>query len=214
MQKYLSFLLLPLLLFSFKANALLISQTHIVEQQLENGVEMDFRFEFTPLGYSPDTDSITRVKLTYDFTEIYTPTNQGDLGDFPEPEIPEDWIPVEREFVVFGSWMFIWREVHPDVDTGLTIFEKDRERNDMCQLIGGYPSDDNMGYCLFNIDLFGNMGSWLNPATNNLWLHSVTAEIEFDRAVDVPAPNSVLLLGVGLLLLGFRRRFRYPFRKE
>jgi hypothetical protein len=207
MPKYLSFLLLPLLLFSFNVDALLISQTHIVEQQLEDDVYIEFDFEFTPAGYSPDTDSITNIRLIYDFTEIYTPTNQGDEGDFPESESGADGIPVEREFLVFGSWMFIWREVHPDVDTGLTIFERDWVRNDMCQLIGDTePSDDNTGYCLLNIDLLGNMSSWITPATNNLWLHSVTAEIEFDRAVDVPAPNSAFLLGMGLVAVGFLRR--------
>lgn len=205
MWKNLAFLLLPLSLLAVNAKVLLISDTYVLEQQLESGVGLGHIFEMIPLGYSPDTDSITQIRLIYDFTEIYTETNQGDWDEVIDSEDNE--ILVEDEFMIFGSWLFIWREVYPDVDTGLTVFERDWERNEMCQLIGDtVPSGDFTGYCLLNVDLFGNINFWIIPYTNNLWLHSVTAEIEVDRKIDVPQPNSILMLSIGLLAVGFLRR--------
>lgn len=106
MWKNLAFLLLPLSLLAVNAKALLISDTYVLEQQLESGVGLGHIFEMIPLGYH-------RI----------------------------------------------------------------------------------------NVDLFGNINFWIIPYTNNLWLHSVTAEIEVDRKIDVPQPNSILMLSIGLLAL-------------
>lgn len=202
MPKYLSFLLLPLFLISFTAKALLITDTYVVEQQLESGVGIGHTFELIPAGYSPATDSITNIKLIYDFTEIYSDTNQGDEDDIPDDV--HSWPPSPNEFAIFSSWIFNWRDVNADVDSGLIVYETDWIRDDWCQF-PSLPMEEVMDECLLNIDLYGTMNAGVTPYTDNLWLHSITAEIEVDR-VDVPEPSPALLLGVGLLMLGFLRQ--------
>lgn len=207
MRQIFSLLLTPALFISLHANALLITDTYTVEQQLVDGVGAGHIFELIPAGYSPTTDSITHIKLIYDFTEIYSDTNLGDEDEAPDD--PINWLPHPNEFVIFSSWIFGWRDVHPDIDTGLTVFETDWIRNDWCQFrTSAVPGDDETEYCVFNIDLDGTLNAWVMPYTDNLWLHSITVEIEVDRRVDVTEPNSGLLLGIGLLAMGFLRRFR------
>lgn len=202
MPKYLSFLLLPLFLISFTAKALLITDTYVVEKQLLDDVGVGHVFELIPAGYSPETDSITSIRLIYDFTEIYSDTNHGDEEDYPDDVM--SWPPSPNEAVILSSWIFVWRDYYADIDTGLMVFETDWVRNDWCQFPSS-PMDEVMDECLLNIDLYGTMNAGVTPYTDNLWLHSITAEIEVDR-VDVPEPNSALLLGVGLLVLGFLRQ--------
>lgn len=176
-----SFLSVPLLI-AFNANALLITDTYEVNQQIETAGHI---FDLKQVGYSPDTDSITNIKLIYDFVEIN-----------PDDDTPED---DSREFVIFSSWIFGWRDVHPDIDTGLTIFETGWERNDMCQF--ATTNDELIDYCVFNIDLYGNMNAYVTAYTDNLWLNSIKVEIQVDRQITVPEPQHAPLLIIGLLMM-------------
>ncbi|RYY73305.1 MAG: PEP-CTERM sorting domain-containing protein [Gammaproteobacteria bacterium] len=195
-----------LLLVSLNANAFLISDTYVVEQQFPKNSSVGTVFELIPLGYSPETDSITHIKLTYDFTEIYSDTNQGDEEQYDEGNYPGEGSPsYEDEFVIFSSWMFIWREVFPDVDAGLITFEKDWVRDDSCQyMANAAPGEDDAQECAFNIDVAGTMNAYALLLTNNLLLHSITLEVDVDR-VEIPEPHPLLLLGVGLFAIGFLR---------
>lgn len=212
-QKYL-FLFVPFFFLSLNANALLITDTILVEQRLANDVGASHVFELIPLGYSPETDSITNIKLIYDFTEIYSEENLGDEDDYPDTD-SISWLPYVNEMVTFSSWIFGWRDVHGDIDTGLTIFETAWERSDMCQFMAQADlNDEDSWYCSLNIDVDGTMNAGYISHTDHLWLHSISIEIEVDRRVEVPEPNSALLLGVGLLAIGLLRRYRFLMNKR
>jgi hypothetical protein len=205
MRQILSVLIPAIFLASLHANALLITDTFVVEKQLLDDDGIGHVFELIPAGYSPETDSIKNIRLIYDFTEIYSDTNHGDEEDYPDDVI--SWPPSPNEFVILSSWIFGWRDPYADIDTGLMVFETDWVRNDWCQFPSS-PMDEVMDECLLNIDLYGTMNAGVTPYTDNLWLHSITAEIEVDR-VDVPEPSSALLLGLGLFVIGFLRRFKF-----
>ncbi|RYY02130.1 MAG: PEP-CTERM sorting domain-containing protein [Gammaproteobacteria bacterium] len=209
MRQLLSLLLLPTLFIAINANALLITDTYVYEQKIPQNSWAGHVFELIPAGYSPETDSITHIKLTYDFTEIWSPDNQGDEYQYDDgsyPENPDENSPqYQDEFVIFSSWMFIWREVYGDIDTGLTVFEKDWTRNNSCQFAtAAVPGDDDTEYCVYNLDLAGTLNAYVYSASANLWLHSIKLEVEVDR-VEVPEPNPILLLGIGLFAIGFLR---------
>jgi hypothetical protein len=212
MRQLLSLLLLPSFFIAFNANALLITDTYVVEKQIPAGTWEGHMFELIPAGYSPDTDSITHIKLTYDFTEIWSPENQGDEYQYDDgsyPENPGENAPqYQDEYVTFSSWMFIWREDVGDIDTGLTVFEKDWTRNNSCQFAtAAVPGEDDTEYCVYNIDVNGTMNAYVHSFSANLLLHSIKLEVEVDRA-EVPEPNSILLLGIGLFAIGFLRSRR------
>lgn len=208
MRQFPAFMLLTLFFASLNANALLITDTFVVEQRLMNDTGAGHVFDLTSVGYSPATDSITNIKLIYDFTEIYSEDNIGDEDEYPDTD-DINWLPYVNEMVTFSSWIFGWRDLHVDIDTGLTVFETDWARTDWCQFeTAAVPSDDDTVYCALNVDLDGTMNAWVTSHTDHLWLHTIKVEIDVDRSVDVPAPNSALLLGIGLLAVGFLRRFR------
>ena len=208
MRQFPAFMFLTLFFASLNANALLITDTFVVEQRLMNDAGAGHVFDLTSVGYSPATDSITNIKLIYDFTEIYSEDNLGDEDEYPDTD-DINWLPYVNEMVTFSSWIFGWRDLHVDIDTGLTVFETDWTRNDWCQYSAQADfNDDDSWYCVLNIDLEGTMNAWLTPHTDHLWLHAIKVEIDVDRRVAVPAPNSAFLLGIGLLAVGFLRRFR------
>ena len=208
MRHIISLLVAPLLFVALNANAFLITDTFVVEKQIPEDSWVGHVFQLIPAGYSPETDSITHIKLTYDFTEIWSPDNQGDEyqyddGSYPEPgtENPPQY---QDEPVTFSSWMFIWRENVGDIDTGLTVFEKDWTRNDSCQFEAFDWQNEEITWCEYNIDLAGTLNAGVHSYSANLWLHSIKLEVEVDR-VEVPEPNPLLLFGLGLLAIGFLR---------
>ena len=200
MRQALSFLFAPCLFISLNASALLISETYIFEKQLPASTWVGHDFVLTSAGYSPDTDSITNIKLIYDFTEIMSPTNLGDEDFFKDSDEEVDINLYSNEVAYFSSSVFYPRDTHPDVDTGLTIFETNWTRNNECQL-----ENELTGACEYSLDLNGSLSAYVQSGTDNLWLHSIKVEIEVDRA-EVPEPNSLLLFGLGLFAIGFLRR--------
>jgi hypothetical protein len=210
MRHIISVLLLSLSLLSLNASAILISETFVVEKQLSKGSTTGHIFELINAGYSPATDSITNIKLTYDFTEIWSLANQGDEDQYNDedyPEFDENRPQYEDEFVTFSSWIFNWRDWEPDVDSGLTVFETDWTRNDYCQFEAfDWQDETKPSWCALNIDLAGTANAHVTVETNNLWLHSIKLEVEVDRKeTEVVEPNSLLLLGLGLIAIGLLR---------
>lgn len=204
MRYILSLLFLHVLFISLNANALLISDVHVVEKQFSVGEWEGHKFELIPAGYVPETDSISRIKLIFDFTEIMSPTNLGDEDLFNEDD-PEDLsidlALYQNEPVTFHSWIFYPRDTHPDIDTGLTIFETNWTRDNSCQF-----ETEETGLCEYNIDIDGTMYAHVYFQSDNLLLHSIKVEIEIDRT-EVPETNSLLLLGFGLFAIGFLRKY-------
>lgn len=190
MRQILKLPVLIIIFVAFKANALLITDTYQVNQQLFDNQGAGHVFDLTLAGYSPETDSITNIKLIYDFTEIN-----------PDEDTPED---ETREFVIFSSWIFGWREVYPDIDTESVVFEMNWIRSDACQ----YSTVNDVGdeYCVLNLDTDGTMNAFVTAYTDNLWLNFIQVDIEVDRATDVPEPNPAVLLILGLLVMALIRK--------
>jgi hypothetical protein len=207
MRHIFALLFLPLFVVSLNANALLISDTYVVEKQIPNGTWEGTVFDLTSAGYSPETDSITHIKLIYDFSEIWSLANQGDTDQYEGedyPEFSEDRPHYEDEPVTFHSWIFNWRDYVGDVDSGLTVFETDWTRNNFCQFEAFDWQNEEVTWCAYNIDVAGTMNASVSSHNDNLWLHSITAEIEVNR-VEIPEPKSLFLLGLGLFAIGFLR---------
>ncbi|MET0356783.1 MAG: hypothetical protein ABW044_08375, partial [Cellvibrio sp.] len=78
MRHVIYFLIAPLFFVSLNASAFLISDTYVVDKQVLTGMWAGHKFELIPAGYSPETDSITNIRIIYDFTEIMSPKNLGD----------------------------------------------------------------------------------------------------------------------------------------
>lgn len=181
MRQIIKCLLASTLFVATAANALLITDVYNVNKQVW-GTEGHV-FNLKEVGYSPTTDSITNIKLTYDFIEI----NPDDDDEGSET----------REFVTFSSWIFGWRDVHADIDTGLTVFETNWQRSGWCQ----FPSQEETEGCIYNIDLDGTMNAYVTSESDNLWLNSIKVEILVDRESSVPEPNPGPLLLLGLAMM-------------
>lgn len=163
-----------------------------MEKQLTKGSGAEHIFNLISAGYSPATDSITHIKLTYDFTEIWSLANQGDEYQYNEEEyleFAENRPRYEDETVTFSSWIFDWRDLHGDIDTGLTVFETNWIRNDYCQSeYFDWQDEGKPSWCYLNIDLEGTANAHVTAETNNLWLHSIKLEVAVHRA-DVDEPT-------------------------
>jgi hypothetical protein len=171
------------------ANALVISDVHKFNAPLISGESAGFRFNLADHGYNYQTDTITNIKLSFDFREIVeTEENFEDVDDM------SNW-----EFIIFYSWIFDGRSVFADIDTGTLTFESARSKTYECQY---YDYDGEV--CVDNLDLYGEMSSWFVPYTDNLWLGEARLDAEITRT-SVPEPASILLLGLGFICLVMRR---------
>ena len=202
-----SALLISTLVLSSSANALVISDIYSPNQLIPNNGSLGTIFELIPLGYTPATDTITNVKLTYDFQEIFSSTNEGDTEQYNDPNYPIDGTAMyEDESAIISSWIFNWRDYFPDIDTEVIVYETDWVRSNMCQYEAfGVPSEDSTSYCLLNLDLYGNLNAGVTSFSDNLWLNSISVEVEINRQTQVPEPSSVLLFGLGLLMISLVR---------
>ncbi|MES2823545.1 MAG: PEP-CTERM sorting domain-containing protein [Pseudomonadota bacterium] len=179
---------------AFSANALLLSDVHEFNAPLISGESTGFNFNLVDHGYNHLTDTITNIKVSFDFREIVeTEEDMTNVDDM------SNW-----EFIIFYSWIFDGRSIYADIDTGTTTFETSWSKDYSCQY---YDYADGDEVCLHNLDLYGEMSSWFVPYTDNLWLGEARLDAEITRA-SIPEPASILLLSLGLIGLGMRRRRR------
>jgi hypothetical protein len=178
---------------AISAQAFVISDLHEYNAALINGQTAGVNFNLTAHGYNHHTDSITGLKLTFNFREIVE--TEEDMENW---EDMSNW-----EFIIFYSWIFDGRSIYADVDTGPIEFSASRTKTYACQY---YDYLDGDATCLQNLDLYGEMSSWFVAYTDNLWLGEVRLDAEIVRAVPEPAP--VLLFGLGLLGVAARKKFR------
>lgn len=177
---------------SCSANALLVSDVHEVNAALISGESAGVFFNLADHGYNHLTDTITNIKLSFDFKEIVETEE-----DF------EDWYDMSNwEFIIFYSWIFDGRSIYSDVDTGILTFESGWAKNYDCQASNSVDGDVT---CLENLDLNGEMASWFVPYTDNLWLGEVRLDAEITRT-SVPEPASVFLMLMGVIVLGIQRQ--------
>lgn len=176
------------------ANALLLSDVHEFNAPLISGESTGFNFNLGDHGYNHLTDTITNIKVSFDFREIVeTEEDMENVDDM------SNW-----EFIIFYSWIFDGRSIYADIDTGTTTFETSWNKDYSCQY---YDYADGDETCLHNLDLYGEMSSWFVPYTDNLWLGEARLDAEITRA-SIPEPASILLLSLGLIGLGMRHRRR------
>ncbi len=194
-MKFLKLILFTVIVGSaFSANAYTLSDVRTVNAQTVTGEWLDFRFNLSDYGYNHLTDSITNIKLSFDFREIVdTEENLEDLNDMA------NW-----EFVIFYSWIFDGRSIYHDVDTGIVTFNRVWSKSYDCQYYDvNYPEPT----CAQNIDLDGIMFSSAAFYTDNLWLGEVRLDAEVYRT-PLPEPSPILLFGLGLLGLAAKQSFR------
>lgn len=173
------------------ANALLLSDVHEFNAPLISGKSNGFRFNLADHGYNHLTDTITNIKLSFDFREIVETEE-----NFENWEDMSSW-----EFIIFYSWIFDGRDIYADIDTGTLTFEAAWNKTYACQY---YDYVDGDEVCLQNLDLYGEMSSSFVPYTDNLWLGEARLDAEITRA-SIPEPASILLLSLGLIGLATRQ---------
>ena len=193
-MRFLKLILFTLIFSSaFSANALLLSDVHDFNAPVKNGESTGFRFNLAKHGYNHLTDTITSIKLSFDFREIVE--TEEDMENW---EDMSNW-----EFVIFYSWIFDGRSVYADIDTGTLSFAAAWHKTYECQY---YNYVDGDAICTDNLDLNGEMGSWFVAYTDNLWLGEARLDADITRT-SLPEPAPVLLLGLGLVGLGMKKAF-------
>lgn len=179
-----TFLMLVAVLFSMGANALIIKDVISFNKKMAESVFYNFDFDLTRHGYNPLTDSITRVQLSYDFSEL--------IDDGHDPDNMDTW-----ESAMFYSRLFDGRSYDPDVTPGVGSERLAWTKTGECQLV----NDDDI--CVYNLDLYGNARETVVAYTDNLWLGDVMFSVEVDR-VNLPEPSSIIMLVFGLVIVGWR----------
>ena len=174
---------------AFSANAMLLSDVHEFNASLISDEPVGFHFNLADHGYNHLTDTITNIKLSFNFHEIVE--NEENLEQW---EDMSSW-----EFIIFYSWIFDRRSVFADIDTGILTFERGWIDYDGCQFY-----DDFNQVCVENLGLYGNMSSSLAPYTENLWLGEARLDAKITR-ISITEPTSIFLLSLGLIGLGLRR---------
>lgn len=177
---------------AFSAHAFILSDVLEVNSVLISEEAYRVNFNLMDHGYNHLTDTITNIKISFNFREIIE--TEEDMDDWEGDR--DNW-----EFVIFYSWIFDRVSVIPDVDTGILSFETTWRKTYNCQYYGSEYGDE---ICGENLDLYGNMFSGLVPYTNNLWLGEVRLDAEITRA-SIPEPASIFLLFSGLIGLIIKR---------
>lgn len=168
------------------ANALVLSDVYEFNAPLINGKTNTFIFDFADKGYNHRTDTITIVRLSFDFREI-----------IETEEDPAHWEDlVDWEPLIIYSRIFDGRVIYGDIDTGIERFATSWNKIYECQ-VELWESNT----CVENLDLDGIMSSTIVSGSDNLWLGDVRAEIEVTR---VPEPAPLLLMGLGLIAIARR----------
>lgn len=169
------------------ASALIVSDTHQFNASLINGDSVNFMFNLADHGYDHRTDTITNIKLSFDFREIVETEE-----DFSNVDDMSTW-----EFIIFYSWVFDGRDIYADIDTGIKTYARPWEKTYQCQF-----AEWESEVCQENLDLDGIMSSRVLALNNNLWLGEVRLDAEITR---IPEPASFLLLTLGLFGLVIKR---------
>ncbi len=181
------FLFTALLASTTSANALILSDVHEFNAPMVNGKFENFMFNLADHGYDHRTDTITHIKLSFDFREIVE-----NEEDFTNPDDMSTW-----EFIIFYSWVFDGRDIYADIDTGIKTYERPWTKTYDCQFT---PWEEEG--CQENLDLDGIMSSTVLALNNNLWLGEVRLDAEVTR---IPEPSPLLLVGLGLACLTTRK---------
>jgi len=193
-MKFLKIAFFVTLFIASSAKALILTDAHEFNVPLVSGEPGGFRFNLANQGYNHLTDSITSLKLSFDFREIVETEE-----DFENPDDMSTW-----EFIIFYSWVFDGRSIYADVDTGTTTFNSSWSKTYACQY-SDYVDGDEI--CRDNLDITGEMSTWFVAYTDNLWLGEVRLDAEITR-IALPEPAPILLLSLGLLGLGARYQRR------
>lgn len=176
----------------FSAHAFILSDVHEVNSALIPEQTFGITFNLADHGYNHLTDTITNIKISFDFREIIETEE-----DMDNPAgVTDDW-----EFVIFYSWIFDGRSIYADIDTGILSFGTGWRKTYNCQY---YSSAEGDEACWENLDLYGNISSWFVPYTDNLWLGEARLDANIIRA-SIPEPASIFLLFSGLFGLAIRR---------